>query len=290
MANMPLSPGRASKGAALALLADVYMTEGGWPINNSAKYALAAQTAKQVIDNKSLYGFGLESNLQTLWTDLATGTPTSEEVFTLHACGTCDWSHSNSTFGDSSMPSDEGGWDDFFPELTFFKNYPAGVRKDVTFHTTFTLPDGTTEPWTAGAVKHPYYAKFRLPNNALTWQTNATTPLMRYAQVLLIYAESQARSESSVNSQAYASINAIRERAGLPDLSGLSNADFITATVNERSWEFAGEYCRWFDIIRLQMLPAIDAARDPAEIPLIGTPKYTFPIPTTDVQIDPNLN
>ena len=290
MANLPLEPGRASKGAALALLADVYMTEGGWPINNNAKYALAAQTAKEVIDNKTAYGFDLEPNLQTMWTDLATGTPTAEEVFTLHACGSCDWSHSNSTYGDSCMPSDEGGWDDFFPELTFFNNFPAGVRKNVTFHTTFILPDGTTKPWQNGSTKHPYYAKFRLPNGQLTWQTSGTTPSMRYAQVLLIYAESQARSESSVNSQAYACINAIRERAGLTDLSGLSNTDFINATVAERGWEFAGEYCRWFDIVRLQMLPQVMAARDPAEIPIIGPPKYTFPLPTTEVQLNPNLN
>ncbi|WP_413671034.1 RagB/SusD family nutrient uptake outer membrane protein [Mucilaginibacter sp. Mucisp86] len=290
MANRPLEPGRASKGGALALLADVYMTEGGWPINNNAKYALAAQTAKEVIDNKSVYGFDLEPNLQTLWTNLSTGTPTAEEVFTLHACGSCDWSHANSTFGNSAMPSDEGGWDDFFSELTFFNKFPAGVRKNLTFHTTFHLPDGTTRAWQNGSTKHPYYAKFRLPNDELTWQTSATTPLLRYAQVLLIYAESQARSESSVNSQAYASINAIRKRAGLPDLSGLSSTDFIAATIAERSWEFAGEYCRWFDIVRLQMLPQVIAERDPAEIPIIGPPKYTFPIPTTEVQLNPNLH
>lgn len=187
------------------------------------------------------------------------------------------------------MPGDEGGWDDFFVELTFFNKFPAGVRKDVTFHTTLTLPDGTTEPWQNDAVKHPYYAKFRLPDNALVWQTSGTTPLMRYAQVLLIYAEAQARSEGSVNSQAYDCINAIRARAGLSNLSGLSSADFISAVVSERGWEFAGEYCRWFDIVRLQMLPQVNAARDPAEIPIIGPIKYTLPIPTSDAQLNPNL-
>ncbi|QEC78896.1 RagB/SusD family nutrient uptake outer membrane protein [Mucilaginibacter ginsenosidivorax] len=289
MADKPLQTGRASKGAALSLLADVYMTEGGWPINNQSKYALAAQTAKQVIDNKVNYGFDLVPDLKGLWTNLATGTASQEEVFTLHACGSCDWNHANSIFGNSCMPSDEGGWDDFFPELTFFNNFPAGLRKDVTFHTTIVLPGGGTEPWQNDAVKHPYYAKYRLPDNALIWQTSGTTPLMRYAQVLLIYAEAQARSESSANSQAYSCINSIRTRAGLPNLSGLSNSDFINATIKERSWEFAGEFCHWFDIVRLQTLSQIIATRDPAEIPIIGTPKYTLPLPTNDLNLNPGL-
>lgn len=288
MANLPLNPGEASKGAALSLLAEVYLTEGGWPINNASKYVLAAQTAKQVIDNASTYGFNLEADLNTLWTDFATGTASQEEVFALHSCGTCDWSHSNSVFGNSTMPSEEGGWDDYFPELTFFNNFPAGVRKNVTFHTTINLANGTTEPWQNDAVKHPYYGKFRLPNSLAIWQTSATAPLIRYAQVLLTFAEADARS-GSVSNQAYTSINSIRTRAGLPNLSGLSPAAFITAAVNERSWEFAGEYTRWFDLVRLQMLPQINAARDPSEVPIIGSVKYTIPIPTSDVNLNPNL-
>jgi len=33
------------------------------------------------------------------------------------------------------MPAEENGWDDYFPEIKFFNEYPAGLRKDITFHT-----------------------------------------------------------------------------------------------------------------------------------------------------------
>jgi hypothetical protein len=277
--------GRASKGGAKMLLAEVYLTQGGWPINNPAKYALAAAKAKEVIDNKTVYGFDLSTSLATLWSDLSSAKTNIEEVFALHACNTCAWYAGNSVFGNACMPSEENGWDDYFSELNFFNNFPAGVRKDVTFHT---LIRGTI-PWQNTVVKRPYYAKFRLPGGMNDWSSGATLPLIRYAQVLLIYAEAQAQAESAPNTQAYASINAIRSRAGLTALSGLSKADFINAVINERAWEFAGEYTRWFDIVRLQILPQVNAGRDATENAVIGPVKYHLPIPGRDAQLNPNL-
>jgi hypothetical protein len=117
---------------------------------------------------------------------------------------------------------------------------------------------------------------------------SGTIHLMRYAHVLLIYAEAQARS-GSVNQQAYDCINAVRSRAGLSPLSGMASSDFINAVINERAWEFAGEYTRWFDITRLQILPQVIANRDPSENAVIGTPQYYIPIPSADIQLNPNL-
>ena len=47
------APGRASSGSAKALLADVYLTMGGWPLNDASSYAKAAAKAKEVIERKS---------------------------------------------------------------------------------------------------------------------------------------------------------------------------------------------------------------------------------------------
>lgn len=290
MQNKKTEDGRTSKGAAIALLADVYLTEGGWPVNNAAKYALAASTAKLVIDNKALYGLDLVSDIASLWTNTAAGIATPEEVFALHCCGNCNANTSNSIFGNSSMPTEENGWDDYFCEINFFNNYPAGIRKNVTFHTVFSKPDSTKVLWQNSATKHPYYGKFRVNGGQALYSTSATLPLIRYAHVLLIYAEAQARSEGSVNAQSYAGINAIRSRAGLPALTGLSSADFVTATINERSWEFAGEYTRWFDLVRLQLLAQVNAGRNPGEIPIIGPVKYLMPVPSSEVLLNPGLS
>ncbi len=48
------------------------------------------------------------------------------------------------------------------------------------------------------------------------------------------------------NALAYDCINAIRHRAGLSSLSGLSGSGFADAVVQERAWEFAAERIRWF--------------------------------------------
>jgi len=288
MQNKKLDAGRASKGAASALLADVYLTEGGWPINDNSKYALAAAKAKEVIDNKATYGFDLVADINTLWQNTRLGTTTSEEVFAIHNCGTCNWFNSNALYGSSAMPGEENGWDDFFAEIKFFVDFPAGPRKSATFHTVIKKSDGTTIPWQSDAVKHPYYEKFRAPVEGSTDGSSATVQMMRYAHVLLIYAEAQARS-GAVNDQAYASVNAIRARAGLTPLIGLSGTDFVKAVISERAWEFAGEYTRWFDITRLQLLTQVIANRDPSENAPIGTPQYYLPIPSGDLQLNPNL-
>ncbi|MBC7507769.1 MAG: RagB/SusD family nutrient uptake outer membrane protein [Ferruginibacter sp.] len=182
------------------------------------------------------------------------------------------------------MPAEENGWDDYFPEIKFFNEYPAGLRKDITFHTVI---NGNI-PWQNDATKHPYYAKFRVNNGEATWQTAHPLSMIRYAHVLLIYAEAKARS-GGPDVVAYSSVNSIRQRAGLADLINLSAADFATAIVKERSWEFAGEWTRWFDLTRLEMVESANQGKDPRDLPVIGPIKYYVPIPASDKALNPNL-
>jgi hypothetical protein len=62
---------------------------------------------------------------------------------------------------------------------------------------------------------------------------------------------------------AYKAVNLVRQRAGLKDLTpGLSATAFRDSVVAERKYEFAGEFGqRWFDIVRLQLLPKVIAER-----------------------------
>lgn len=284
-------PGRPSQGSAKALLADVYLTMGGWPINDASSYALAAAKAKEVIDNKGSYGFDLVPELEDLWTGLpSNGTP--EEVFALQLCGSCDWFYSNAVYGAATTPTElTFGFDDYFAEITFFNEFPEGIRKDITFSTEFTKPDGTTVTWQELASKHPYYEKFTIKGEN-TFTTSMPLMLIRYPHVLLTYAEAQARSEGNPDADAYTALNATRLRAGLPVLSGLSNTDFIDAVVQERAWEFAGEYTRWFDLVRLELVEEANANKHPDDLPVIGTitkEDYWLKIPAGDALINPNL-
>jgi starch-binding outer membrane protein, SusD/RagB family len=287
LANAKRDPGRPNKGSAKALLADVYLTEGGWPIKDASKYVLAAAKAKEVIDNKTAYGFDLVPELNMLWPGSKETVGTKEEVMAFHT--SIDFGGSvNAFWGASGQPGEIGGWDDYFAEIKFFNDFPEGKRKDATFLTEFTK-DGNTVTWENFNAYHPYYKKFSLvePN----WASGMPLHLIRYAHVLLIYAEAQARS-GSVTQEAYDAVNAVRLRAGLDPLEGLTPTDFANAIVDERKWEFAGEWSRWFDLVRLEMVEEVNADKDALDLKpkvTITKAKYWFPIPQTDAQLNPNL-
>lgn len=282
-------PGRPNKGSVKALLADVYLTQGGWPLKNQSKYALAAVKAKEVIDNKALYGFDLV-DLKVLWGGNVAAIGTSEEVMAFHASTNYGGSV-NAFYGHPGTPGEEGGWEDFCSEIHFFNKFPEGKRKDITFHTQFIKKsDGSVVTWQNSTEKKPYFAKFRLAANT-TWQSSLPVHMIRYAHVLLIYAEASARA-GSANAESYAALNAVRIRAGLKPVADLSNDVFIKSVVDERAWEFAGEYSRWFDLLRLEMVESANASKDPNDLKPVGEiskSDYTFPIPLKDANLNPNL-
>jgi hypothetical protein len=287
--------GRPNKGSAKAFLADVYLTEGGWPLKNTSKYEMAASKAKEVIDNHETYGFQLLPTFAAVFENDTRNNASAEEIFAI-ATNTADWRVSNNRTGWYCLPSEVGGWDAIFAEINFFKNFPDGPRKDATFATTFTLSDGTVLTWEELVTGHPYYKKLQVKEGDpgyYHYQSSLPVSMMRYAHILTIYAEAKARS-GGPDQLAYDCINSIRVRAGLPPLEGLSASDFAAAVVQERAWEFAAEKTRWFDLVRLEMVEEAitPEKRDPKENTLslpITKEDYIFPFPSSDVFINPNL-
>lgn len=284
-------PGRPNKGTVKALLADVYLTEAGWPIKDVSKYAMAASKAKEVIDNKTTYNFDLV-DLSVLWSGDVNAIGTKEEVMALHTSENYGGS-TNSFTGAPSVPFEEGGWEDYHAEINFFNNFPAGKRKDITFHTVFRKGDGTLVPWENSNSRHPYYGKFRIKAND-HWYSSMPVHLIRYAHVLLIYAEAQARATGAPDAAAYTALNEVRNRAGLGDAAAnLSGTAFADAVVAERAWEFAAEgTTRWFDLLRLEKVEEANANKNAGDLKPIGTitkADYWFPVPLGDAGINPNL-
>ena len=291
------SVGMPSQGAAKALLSEVYLTQAGWPLRIESSYALAAQKAKEVIDNKGLYGYDLLSDFESLW--LRDYDNSAESIFALQY-DNADGATAFHISGKASMPeAEENGWDDFFVELNFFNQFPEGARKESTFRTNFLTSNGTTVHYTNSATKHPYYAKFRdgavdesNPSTA-TFFNSASYMLFRYAEVLLIYAEAQSRADGSPNSAAYDALNQVRTRAGLLPLSGLSGDDFVNAVIDEKGWELAGEGQRWYDLIRTEKVAEVANNRSSEEqVGIIGSTSpdnYYAPIPDSEILLNPNL-
>jgi len=300
-------PGRANQMAARALLADVYLTMAGWPLNQTNNYALAAQEAQGVMDGT----YTLMDN----YAEVFTTNNQSESIFALQynvAGGTPQRS-----FGSSSVPLEEvalngsSGWDDYYPEINFYLNAPNCKRTDDTFYTTIKLRQADNVsyklvPWDSEEThaRHPYYKKFRAGLNGdgvsetatsiitMNPSTNKALDIIRYPMVLLDFAEAKAMS-TGPDQSAYDAINLVRQRAGLKDLTpGLSAEAFRDSVVYERAYEFAGEFgMRWFDIVRLQLLPEVLAARGQNENAINTSgkleDKYLAPIPQNEMFRNP---
>ena len=293
-----------TKGSAKAQLASVYLQMAGYPIKDESKYALAAQKAKEVIDNKGVYGYRLLDDCAELWT---ANQFNDEIVFGLvynRGISPWTWENGNMWAPLSCKPEEEGGWDDYFAEINFFNKFPEGPRKDATFQTVIRPNAATTLDWTEGVQKHPYYKKMQQmqgtnPNEPwvyVDWWSNRTNMVIRYAEVLLIYAEAQAMSVSADQS-AYDALNEVRLRAGLEMMAqGLSNIEFRDAVVMERAWEFAGceiNAARWYDLVRLERVEEAAQDRHELELPILSLPTkedYFAPIPIGEVLINPNMN
>lgn len=92
-----------------------------------------------------------------------------------------------------------------------------------------------------------YTRKYFDSLTTFNWLSGAKTIILRYADVLLMYAE--ALNQDGKTSQAYQYINQVRERAGIGDLPpGYSQAQMFQALADERQREFLLEGDRWFDL------------------------------------------
>src|SRR2546423_15038492 len=80
--------------------------------------------------------------------------------------------------------------------------------------------------------------------------------VLRYADVLLMYAEAVNEGGAPAAGSAEDALNAVRGRAGLGPVSGLSQAAFRDSLRVERRREVVFEGQRWFDLSRWGILDA----------------------------------
>ncbi len=151
--------------------------------------------------------------------------------------------------------------------------------------------DGT--PWQEFSTGRPYYQKLQGPDN--NWLNAFSLPLERMAEVYLIYAEAQVMATGNpADPDALEAINKIVRRAnGLPLDVPAPSVDLTSVTqervVQEKAWEFAGEYSRWFDLVRLQMAEEVVAKKHPDDLQPLGPIQYHAPLPASETLANPNL-
>ncbi len=87
-------------------------------------------------------------------------------------------------------------------------------------------------------------------------------PFLRYADVLLMFAEAENEFNNGPTTDAYTYLNKVRKRSNASEVSGLSQQDFRSLVIEERRRELASEGNRRWDLIRwgiyLQVMNAVD--------------------------------
>jgi len=303
--------GRVTGGAAHVLLAKVYVTRKDWQN--------ALVELKKVITSGSFAGVTGNYNydLNPVFSQLFNPNYKNgvEHVFSAQfgtgaARSTNTLSSSNfNSFNPSIYPGDLPA------DSTLFQLFDASdTRRSTTFFSSlYNSATGKTVVFSTPANSR--FAKFiDFTITPLTSQSlsKVNFPVIRYAEVLLLYAEVLNELNGGPTADAYKAINNVRARAhslysgnGIAtaatyDLtSGLSQADFRDAVFNERRKEFIQEAQRWFDLVRrgvnrgtgnsylidaLKKLPGKTGAFAPT-----ANRDTLYPVPQVEIDLNPKL-
>ncbi|MCM4157043.1 RagB/SusD family nutrient uptake outer membrane protein [Gramella sp. AN32] len=293
---------RPNNGSARAYLAKLYMHWAGWPLKDNSKYAMAASSAKTVIDNATAHGFALVPDMGTLWSIADENRFNSEIVFGLGHAQPLGNQFANRHTGRLGYPGDVQGWSENFAEIAFFEDFPEGKRKEDTYRTEVEFRGETINWKDFENESHPLFLKVTGYQNEISTTnsvTSMTTYNMRYADLLLYYAEAIGRS-GGTSPDAWEALNKVRRRAhGLPvntpDASvDLTSGDLAELAYMERKWELAGEFKRWDDLTRMERVAQALANRSSEELvgPITGDTSpsnYFAEIPEEELITSPQL-
>lgn len=288
--------GRASLAAVKALLADVYLTMAGYPIGGGDEYYnLAKVKAEEVIQSGEFYLFDSYSDLRNEETENL-----GEHIFMVqYDKNILNRNGFQQLFTPNnrgiSLYSSETGM--IFPIEEFVESYEPGDKRTEEkqfYYREFSLAtDRNTVVDLNGWHIYKWFDPVAHTETALS---GLNWPLYRYAEVLLIYAES----ENEINGPtqaAYDAVNQIRNRAELPELVGLTQEAFREVIWKEKWHELSYENKTWFDMVRLRKAfdletETFDDFVDHSFIygPVLSERELLFPIPTAEIRNNENLS
>ncbi len=269
--------GRATKGAATALLGKVYLTRKDWALAARKLKALIDQGTYQLLPQYAdVFGIANENNRESIFeVQFKKGSSGEGSPFT----------NQFAPIGSGTVITGVGNpLGQNIPTDALAAAYDSSdLRKGVSMQNSYVL-NGST-------VKHNYVAKY-LGVPAANLDSDNNWIVLRYADVLLMYAEALNELGYAPDAEAFAYLNQIRKRAGLApktsthtdsSLRVSSQAAFRLAIEQERRLELAFEGHRWFDLIRTGRATTLLG-------PLgMQTHHALFPIPDSQIEINPAL-
>lgn len=285
--------GRATQGAAYGFLARYYLYR--------EDFANAEEMAKKIID---LGRYDLNPDFGANWDNtMENGIESIYEIqfksgeegyiWLMRPGNTINGQTATSAFAPGGF-----GWNNYVaaPHVnTLFEKNSQGEedkrRKMTIFRVGDTYPFNPDHEYYLTNDKDPHgfsISKYVLRNDILSVQQDLNgmldadnnIPVIRYAEILLIYAEALYR--NGKETEAFAELNKIRARAGLDPLDGTE--DFMEKLMHERRIELAFEGHRFIDLRRWGLLEEV--------LGPLGYRSETeglLPVPQTERDLNPNL-
>jgi hypothetical protein len=293
IANLPLKSeyqgadlGRATRGAAQALLARVYLFRGDFA--NAEKYAMDVVSSSQ-------YG------LEPVFTDAngVNGNNGTESVFEVGAIQSEGTESGGNQYANSQgvRGTPNRGWGFNRPAIDLRNSYASGdprykgtvINLQDTLDGVIILGDGTTPDITYDAQGNIieiecYSRKVWVPGNNTITQWGHHRRLIRYADVLLMAAE--ALNENGKPAEALVYLNQVRERARqgnnaiLPDITNTNKSELRDIIFNERRAELAMEGWRFWDLVRTGR-----AAQVLGPLGFVAGKHELLPVPQSEIDI-----
>lgn len=267
-----------NKEVAKALLAKAYLCMASYPLNDPTNWVKARDLAWEIIQDDK---YSLVENIEEVF---SLETETGPEMM---------WSfisNKNDVGIHPQVWSSMNGWRDIGVDFNWAMRFPEQPRKEAylelySLDGEYFLDIGDYP----GVKKMLYDADFSAATNY------GNMPVIRYADVLLIYAEAANMANNGPTDQAVWAVNLIVDRANgyvenplYPKATlAMSKEEFDDFVFEERNWELCFELAdRWFDLIRKR---ALEKYIHETELKNFSEDDYLLPLPEKDLRLNPNL-
>lgn len=259
--------GYIAKTGVQAMLARVCLTMGGHPLQDKSRYAESKVWAQKVISSNE---HSMNPKYEDIFINMVSNKyDKKESIWEIDmidgGAGTYYYSDLGYLNGLSILHPDSGkNVGQARTTRILFKAYEAAdLRRDWNC-ASYTITANGVRSYDGGVPNYYRFpGKFRLnysPLPRVSGQTPVNFPVLRYTDVLMMYAEADNEINNGPTAQAYEYVNQVRRRGyGKPinvadvtvDLpTGQNHDDFLLTMQNERLREFPSEALRKADLIR----------------------------------------
>lgn len=301
-----LLSGAATQGAATALLGRVYLQMTGWPLNDATKFPAAATELKAVLDNPA---YGLAANYADLfnYTKELNADVMKEIIFTIKfdGPGLGLGGQMGSYMGPSGADNIGGAFNTQYANVNRASYYDT--TKDVRFFQNigYINPANglikTSANWNTGKwLKPQAWQGGVVPSWG--YDSPLDFALIRYADVMLMYAEALNAINNGPTQPALDMLNLVNLRAkktgsaGLPLYTlamGMTKTTFLDAIMKERYRELCFEGLRKDDLIRTGTIFTVlrNLPNERWDTPALGRPgniqdfQRILPIPQSEIDV-----